>query len=529
MVRFLIQQTLLATLFFALSSQIASAQTVTKSQYVDKYKDLAVSEMQRSGIPASITLAQGIVESNASNSKLAREGNNHFGIKCQTDWTGETILVEDDDYDSNGELIKSCFRKYKRPEESYLDHTDFLMNRQRYQQLFSLQSDDYKGWATGLKAAGYATNPKYADILIKTVEENNLAQYDAKGANNVTVVVADNGKKIRNPFSIKENEKGVFKNNSNKTIVAQSGETLLEIATKYNKPYAKMLEWNDLKPNDPLYANQFIYLESKCSRFKGNKKVHVVAEGENMYIISQLYGMKLSELYCRNSMKAPAEPAVNSRIVLSGVSKTPPKLQDAKAPKTTLPINGKDKVENKPTDPKTDPKGTKNTVKTNPQYAKVMDLLEELLKIKAPSTTKTDAKTGVSEASVETPKPSVPAVSTAPSVTKNDAPNVSNANVTPENAKAYTQPQPSPESSMTKPPVKSQPAITPEVPRNPNPAPIVVVTKAAATAGTHIVEPGETFFAIAKKYNTTVSNLKRINGFSDAENAISVGQVLKIR
>ncbi|MEY4926101.1 MAG: hypothetical protein RI894_537, partial [Bacteroidota bacterium] len=372
MVHFKTQLLLLAasSIFY---SQSISAQTITKSQYVEKYKDLAISEMERSGIPASITLAQGIVESNASNSKLAREGNNHFGIKCGNDWTGDNIQVEDDDYDSQGNLLKSCFRKYKRPEESYLDHTDFLMNKQRYQQLFSLATDDYKGWATGLKSAGYATNPKYADILIKTVEENKLTEYDKPRANTAEVLVADNGKKIRNPFSVKKGEKGIFKNNTNKTVVAQAGETLLEIATRYEKPYSKMLAWNDLKPNDPLYANQFVYLESKCSRFKGTKKVHVVAEGENMYIISQLYGMKLSELYSRNNMKLPAEPAIGARLVLSSSNKTAVKLQDTKSPKTVLPINSKDGK-----DDKTTPKTAAVASKENLQYNKVIDLLEEL-------------------------------------------------------------------------------------------------------------------------------------------------------
>ena len=183
------------------------------------------------------------------------------------------------------------------------------------------------------------------------------------------------------------NEKGIFKNNSNSTIVAQAGETLLEIATKYNKPYSKMLAWNDLKANDPLYANQFVYLESKCSRFKGNKKVHVVAEGENMYIISQLYGMKLSELYCRNALKTPAEPAVGAHLVLSGSNKTAPKLQDAKAPKTVLPINAKGKKDEKEGTGKKDGgiEKPKAPTKESIQYNKVIDLLEELLKIKTPA------------------------------------------------------------------------------------------------------------------------------------------------
>lgn len=490
-------------------ARLAAQTTTTKFQYIEKYKELAISEMERSGIPASITLAQGIVESNSSNSKLAREACNHFGIKCGTEWTGETYPLEDDDYDSQGNLLKSCFRKYKRPEESYLDHTDYLMGKQRYQSLFSLATDDYKGWATGLKAAGYATNPKYADILIKTVEDNKLTEFDKPRANAADILITDTGKKIRNPFSVKKDEKGVFKNNTNKTVIAKPGETLLEIATRYDKPYSKMLAWNDLKPNDPLYASQFVYLESKCSRFKGNKKVHVVAEGENMYIISQLYGIELDDLYQRNNLKAPAEPAVGARLALSGNTKAPVKLQDSKTPKTLLPINGKENAA--PANPDA-PK--KAVAKESLQYNKVIDLLEEFLKLKTPAVKveNTPAPTPTTPPVVNTPTTTPPATPTTPPVVK------------PEN----TLPKPSPESSQPKPPVKSQPAIVPDVPRNPSPTP-VLAPKAAAAAGTHIVEVGETFFAIAKKYNTTVANLKRLNGFDDNENAISVGQVLKVR
>ena len=417
---------------FAYSSAHLAAQTptTTKFQYIEKYKELAISEMERSGIPASITLAQGIVESNSSNSKLAREACNHFGIKCGTEWSGETYALEDDDYDSQGNLLKSCFRKYKRPEESYLDHTDYLMGKQRYQSLFSLATDDYKGWATGLKAAGYATNPKYADILIKTVEDNKLTEFDKPRANAADILITDTGKKIRNPFSVKKDEKGIFKNNTNKTVIAKPGETLLEIATRYDKPYSKMLAWNDLKPNDPLYASQFVYLESKCSRFKGNKKVHVVAEGENMYIISQLYGIELADLYKRNNLKAPAEPAVGARLALSGNTKTPVKLQDSKTPKTLLPINGKENPA--PTNPET---AKKAMPKESIQYNKVIDLLEEFLKLKAPA-----AKT-------ENTAPTTP-TNTPPVVVNNATPSTPPV-VKPEN----TLPKPSPESSQPKPPV----------------------------------------------------------------------------
>ena len=143
----------------------------TSVDYINKYKDLAVSEMKRTGIPASITLAQGMIESDFGRSRLAREANNHFGIKCHNDWTGPTIRHNDD-------RRNECFRKYRKPEESYYDHSDFLKSGSRYSALFYLDPADYKGWARGLKKAGYATNPDYANMLIRKIEEYNLYDFD---------------------------------------------------------------------------------------------------------------------------------------------------------------------------------------------------------------------------------------------------------------------------------------------------------------------------------------------------------------
>ena len=146
--------------------------------YIDQYKDLAIIEMHRSGIPASITLAQALVESRYGTSGLAVEANNHFGIKCKSYWTGFTYYHKDDDYDKNGKLMKSCFRAYDSALDSYIDHSNFLIITPWYQDLFSYSKTDYVSWAKGLKESGYATNPKYADILIKKIEDFQLYQYD---------------------------------------------------------------------------------------------------------------------------------------------------------------------------------------------------------------------------------------------------------------------------------------------------------------------------------------------------------------
>ena len=150
----------------------------TVFQYIERYAPLAIAEMHRTGIPASITLAQGIAESSFGNSPLAYEANNHFGVKCQNDWAGASYQQEDDDKNAAGDLIKSCFRKYETAEQSYRDHSDFLTNRPRYSALFKLNRSDYKGWAMGLKEAGYATLPTYPNILIANIERYELYKYD---------------------------------------------------------------------------------------------------------------------------------------------------------------------------------------------------------------------------------------------------------------------------------------------------------------------------------------------------------------
>ena len=159
--------------FMLLGGGLIAQPKQTAAQYVERYKDIAITEMERYGIPASIKLGQGILESSAGNSDLAMEANNHFGIKCKKDWTGPSFYKDDDAKDE-------CFRKYTSVLESYEDHSQFLKNSQRYASLFLLEPDDYKGWAHGLKKAGYATNPQYAQLLIKTIEENRLFQYDTK-------------------------------------------------------------------------------------------------------------------------------------------------------------------------------------------------------------------------------------------------------------------------------------------------------------------------------------------------------------
>lgn len=259
--------------------------------YIAKYKDLAIEQMHRHKIPASITLAQGLLESGAGNSELARKANNHFGIKCHN-WNGKRMYHDDDRKDD-------CFRSYNSVYESYEDHSRFLVSGQRYSKLFKLKTTDYKGWAKGLKAAGYATNPKYASKLIEIIELYELYEYDReKKAEKFVPVI-----KINNNVSI-DNSHKIYQFNNNLYLKARQGETFKSIGKEVGISYYRLADFNERDKNDVLAAGDIIYLKKKAKKapkqFK-NKK-HVVKAGESMYIISQLYGIRLKYLYKMNGL-----------------------------------------------------------------------------------------------------------------------------------------------------------------------------------------------------------------------------------
>jgi hypothetical protein len=245
--------------FFSLQSM---AQYMTAAEYVQKYKDLAIEEMKRMGVPAAITLAQGLLETENGNSDLLKESNNHFGIKCKSTWTSEVVYHDDD---ARGE----CFRKYKTAEDSYRDHSNFLRGSSRYAFLFKLDPSDYKAWAYGLKRAGYATNPRYPQILIKYIEDNNLEQYTDEGLGDVpdfdaTKYVDD--KEDSNAQSDVATIDPVpghpvdMTINGSKALGVAKGTSLLAIATEHNINLEKLLDMNDLANDGLLQKDKYIFL-----------------------------------------------------------------------------------------------------------------------------------------------------------------------------------------------------------------------------------------------------------------------------
>ena len=282
---------ILAITYFNIAG--AADDRISRSQYIDTWKGEAISQMVSYGIPASITLAQGILESGDGNSLLAKEANNHFGIKCHT-WTGKTIHKDDD-------KKNECFRKYSTARQSFQDHSEFISKRGRYSFLFDLKPGDYKGWAKGLKTAGYATNSKYSSLLIALIEKNNLQQYDNM------ILATKNASKTNNTFSLANlrkplvNKHAIYIHNNNiKYIKVKSEDTFYKISKEFGMHLGQIYKYNDLSDNNFIKEGDIIYLQPK--RKKAKVGSHKVKENETLQDISQLYGIKLKSIYKKNKL-----------------------------------------------------------------------------------------------------------------------------------------------------------------------------------------------------------------------------------
>lgn len=289
---------------------------ITRQEYINMFKDEAIKEMHLSGVPASITLAQGILESGDGNSPLARYANNHFGIKCHSSWNGATFIQDDDSKDE-------CFRKYKTALESFHDHSDFL-KRKRYAFLFELKTTDYKGWAKGLKKAGYATNPKYPQLLIDIIEKNDLAKYDEKpsklkkdkkGKNKKDHPKSDGQKDQIADQSQRRGRHTTFLHPNNiRYIQVEPKDNLEKIAEEFNMGLWQLYKYNDLDKDEALFDEGVLFLQPK--RGKAQEEYHTVASGERMWDISQKYGIKLNKLYKKNRMFEGDQPKTGDKIYL---------------------------------------------------------------------------------------------------------------------------------------------------------------------------------------------------------------------
>ena len=321
----------LSILFIAMlaGSQIFAQSRSVIEAYIDRFKEIAIEEMQRTGVPAAITLAQGIHETGAGTSELVLKSNNHFGIKCKTEWSGEKVYHDDDE---RGE----CFRKYEDPLTSYKDHSDFLRNRPYYASLFQLDPTDYEAWAHGLKKAGYATNPKYPQILIKLIRDYNLQDYTlvalgrkqlegnspqwVKNTESANMAMSTEAKEAPK----KTYPEGVFKINDTKVIFVSKGVSYLKIATDNDIPLVRLLDFNDMKDGDVTEKEGLLFLQRK--RKTGASETHTVAPGENLYDIAQAEGIRLESLLQYNFLTPNSQIAVGEKLYLAGEAPAKPKL-----------------------------------------------------------------------------------------------------------------------------------------------------------------------------------------------------------
>lgn len=455
-------------LLFLLSGLVVAGfsqrKKTTVQEYIETYQELAVSEMERTGIPASITLAQGILESANGNSRLATKGNNHFGIKCKKNWTGNTIYADDDE-------LNECFRAYKSAKDSYIDHSSFLMENRRYAFLFDLKPNDYKGWAKGLKKAGYATNPKYADILIVLIERHELNKLDRKER----IKKKEKKKEIPTdtPDPIIKKKGKLFKFNGIPATMVMDGQSAVSISNSYDLRPRQFYKYNDLEQGSDVVPGSIVYLKPK--RRKAKEAYHIVTAGQTMYAISQQFGIKLKHLYKKNRMKPGEEPAIGQTIYLRRKRRRAPELRDPKAEtKVELPKTDETKKEpysEKPMVTITPGEGDKFEVPKKENKTAPVDLIE------------VDPK---SELKVEKPKKEEP----KDVFVEKDGDEKYNVEI--ENKNKET---------------------------NYNKMQLDDVQY-------HEVQKGETLFAISRKYGKSVAQIKELNDLKDYN--LSVGQKLII-
>jgi len=299
--------------FFIFISGFAQQNQMTREAYIQKYYPLAISEMERSGIPASITLAQGCWESQNGNSILATDGNNHFGIKCKAEWKGKKIYHDDD---AKGE----CFRKYVHAEASYVDHSNFLMAGSRYSFLFQLDPKDYAGWARGLKQAGYATDPGYAERLIKIIEDFKLYVYDEYGDNRQLASIKQDTEKpkpVKSSITKTTNvSRKIEMRNGLRSIVVGEGDTYESLTKRFKLKDWQLYTYNDFGKGRQPRPNEILYIQAKYKKANKQHKQHVTEPGDTMHYIAQRYGLKLKPLLRRNRMEEGQEPAVGQIVYL---------------------------------------------------------------------------------------------------------------------------------------------------------------------------------------------------------------------
>jgi flagellum-specific peptidoglycan hydrolase FlgJ/LysM repeat protein len=545
--------------------------------YLDIYKAIAIREMERTGIPASIKLAQGVLESDAGRSELASKYNNHFGIKCHSDWTGERFYKEDDDKDPvTGQLIKSCFRAYKNSEESFIAHSEFLRDPRkvnRYGFLFQLDKRDYQSWANGLERAGYATATDYSEKLIRLIEDLQLSQYDQMSSGDLVNSTKPSRPRPTDPFDVPSGNiggnastgnanTGTFEgeNNNTRFVKVTAPLTLEQVAGRYDISVKKLKDYNEEigEAESVLKSGSIVYLQAKRNKFNGEAKYHRVAACETMFDISQKYGIKLAKLYRKNEMREGDQPQVGEKIILRrGLFQRfdMPALRDTfgefrKCEQPEAPIN--------------QPSGQPTTGTRPASGSRPGDFPFEITPGSQPSTSYPQNQSGYPQSSYPpstqptytnsgntTTYPSsgypsgnansYPTTTTdypAGTIIRADGtieypngttnrPNTGSGSTTTANYPSY------PSYPSTNYP-SNQPTTQPTTKPKPKPNPQAGTTtqppvkpKPTGAVQYHTVAQSETLWAISRKYGITVDQLKQLNGLAD--NIIKPGQQLRVK
>ena len=301
-----IRGTIILVCCVLVTTAYAQHRQTSYNNYIKQYAPLAVEQMKQHNVPASITLAQGLLESGAGLSTLSRKSNNHFGIKCGGGWRGRSVRANDD-------APNECFRAYRKVEDSYEDHSLFLVGNQRYASLFKLKKTDYKSWARGLKKAGYATDPSYANKLITIIETYDLYKYDNDG---MSKREAKKWQKLLKKKPWLANPHDVYIANGLAYVIARDGDTFQLLGGEFEIGWKKLVKYNDLQRDYTLEEGDIIYLKEKNKKTVADVVYHEVREGDSMHSISQVYGVRLKTLYKLNVMADDHIPEVGERVWL---------------------------------------------------------------------------------------------------------------------------------------------------------------------------------------------------------------------
>ncbi len=505
-----------------------------RQDYIAKWRRTAIDEMLRAGVPASISMAQGIVESNAGQSSLVKEAKNHFGIKCGGEWKGKSYYLQDDDHDESGNSVQSCFRKYKHEDDSWIDHSDFLRDPKKYNRygfLFNLDQKDYRSWAYGLKSAGYATGGGYAESLINVIETHRLYELDNEAVSG-SGGMATGGKPGKPGTTSPLPGRGIGTVNDVKVVLAKRDETIDDVAKRLHVKTTKLVGFNDnqYQPTDRLRENSRVFIQKKRNKWRGRQKVAYVKDNQLIFDVAQQYGIKLEKLRKRNRLVPGEEPAPGETLKIRGWFKRPskPRLRSndeiVKIESNRPPATGSGNTAPRPTTGSlpTKPSSGKPKADERPQNPYTDELPFEIgddktTTDKQPSSQPGSGQSGSQPGSslptpVERPKTSQPPIATSGA----DFPS-------PDRAKPSTSTGTAPSSQppvTTPPPVSRPGSATPSRPSTSTSGDVPGATY-------HEVVKGDTLYNISKRYGTTPAAIQKLNGLPD--NGIQIGQRLRVK